>query len=176
MKKHHPALAIATMLAAASPVFAHPWHIGQSLKSGAVHPLTGIDHILAAMLVGIWAVRAPRSVRMIPMFCIAIFAAAVSPQWLAERFADAASIVCLALVGALCVTGWKVPRIAAMTIVLSLALFQGAAHSAAIAPGNDHLWFAIGLAATTAGISLVAATLTALVQRGTSASRASAPA
>jgi urease accessory protein len=46
-------------LAGARTAFAHPGHVGDhgSLVSGVVHPLTGLDHLLAMLASGLLAVR-----------------------------------------------------------------------------------------------------------------------
>lgn len=45
-------------IAAAAPASAHPFgHGGTDLAAGLAHPLTGIDHVRAAVAVGVWASR-----------------------------------------------------------------------------------------------------------------------
>lgn len=39
----------------ASPALAHPGHDGFGLAAGILHPLTGIDHMAAMLMVGLWA-------------------------------------------------------------------------------------------------------------------------
>lgn len=48
-----PVFAFAVL--AASPAFAHPGHGAGSFSSGLMHPLFGLDHILAMVAVGLWA-------------------------------------------------------------------------------------------------------------------------
>mgnify|MGYP000365618072 FL=1 len=61
-----PAAAIALTFGA-SVAFAHPGHPGHtaegSLLAGFLHPLTGADHLLAMVAVGVWSALASRSVR-----------------------------------------------------------------------------------------------------------------
>ncbi len=61
-----PTAAIALTLGA-SIAFAHPGHPGHtaegSLLAGFLHPLTGADHLLAMVAVGVWSALASRSVR-----------------------------------------------------------------------------------------------------------------
>lgn len=48
-------LALATVLMlAAAPAMAHPGH-GFGLAAGMIHPLTGADHLLAMLAVGLWS-------------------------------------------------------------------------------------------------------------------------
>lgn len=52
MKKYIAGL---SFLLASNVVFAHPGHPLQSLYAGFTHPLTGIDHLLVMLAVGMWA-------------------------------------------------------------------------------------------------------------------------
>ena len=54
MKKY--AMGGATLLAMwAGPAWAHSGHGGSGFASGLLHPLTGADHLVAMLLVGLWA-------------------------------------------------------------------------------------------------------------------------
>lgn len=44
-----------TTLLFSYPAFAHPGHDLTSIWGGALHPLTGLDHLLTAVAVGLWA-------------------------------------------------------------------------------------------------------------------------
>lgn len=47
---------LATLLAAALPAAAHPGHVPMSgFAAGVQHPLSGMDHLLAMIAVGLWA-------------------------------------------------------------------------------------------------------------------------
>lgn len=54
MMKRLAAAASAAALAAA-PAIAHPGHEQGGLAGGILHPLTGADHLVAMVLVGLWA-------------------------------------------------------------------------------------------------------------------------
>lgn len=60
--------AAAGMLLASSVALAHPGHAtvspGNMLAAGLLHPLTGIDHLLAMLAVGLWAATSHISRRM----------------------------------------------------------------------------------------------------------------
>ncbi|MFO1249311.1 MAG: HupE/UreJ family protein [Alphaproteobacteria bacterium] len=45
----------AMLLAAALPAAAHPGHGVAGFAAGAAHPLSGLDHLLAMVAVGLWA-------------------------------------------------------------------------------------------------------------------------
>src|SRR5262249_20769402 len=64
----------ALLIAAASPALAHPGHEA----SGFLHPLTGVDHLLAMVGVGMWAaflaVRKPAMAALLPAAFLAMMA------------------------------------------------------------------------------------------------------
>ena len=66
MKKNVPnfVVVICTQILAASPLFAHPGHGLPSLLHGILHPLQGVDHLVAALVVGILAARGGNSARV----------------------------------------------------------------------------------------------------------------
>ena len=47
-------LTITTILITATPALAHPGH-GAGFAGGFAHPMTGLDHVLAMLAVGLWA-------------------------------------------------------------------------------------------------------------------------
>jgi hydrogenase/urease accessory protein HupE len=51
-----PSIAAASLAFAAAVAFAHPGHDGASLATGLLHPLGGVDHIIALIAVGLLAV------------------------------------------------------------------------------------------------------------------------
>lgn len=62
-------LAIAIMLGAAgaTPAFAHPGHVESGAAAGLLHPLTGVDHLAAMVMVGLWAgLIAGRAIWVLP--------------------------------------------------------------------------------------------------------------
>lgn len=63
------------LAAAALPALAHPGHI----DDGFLHPLTGLDHILAMVGVGLWAAllaaRKPSATLLLPAAFVVMMAA-----------------------------------------------------------------------------------------------------
>jgi urease accessory protein len=65
-------IAAATMLTVAAPAFAHSGHDGIGLAGGLTHPLTGMDHLLAMVAIGIFAgVRGGRALWAWPLSFVA---------------------------------------------------------------------------------------------------------
>src|SRR5512141_1477957 len=56
--KHSLSWAAPLLLLATSPVYAHPLHgAAGGFAGGLLHPLLGIDHLLAMVAVGVWAAQ-----------------------------------------------------------------------------------------------------------------------
>jgi urease accessory protein len=57
MKRRTLAMAGALVALAPAPLLAHPFHLGEGLAAGLLHPLGGADHLLALVAVGLLASR-----------------------------------------------------------------------------------------------------------------------
>lgn len=125
---------IAFMLTAvlAAPVFAHPGHDSMGLLAGALHPLMGLDHLLAAVVVGLWAAQLGGRARwalplgfVSAMALSAVVAADVGLVMPNIEAGITASLICL---GALVAFARVVPLAVAAVVVVAFAAFHGAAH------------------------------------------------
>ena len=138
-----------------SPAFAHTG-IGQvnSLASGITHPLSGTDHILAMMAVGLWAVLAGgRSIWIWPMTFVATMLAGFAAATLGLQIPLVepviwSSIIVLGMLVALAV---KAPVWLGAAIVGLFAFFHGHAHGAE-ATAVSVVPYAAGFALATAGL------------------------
>jgi urease accessory protein len=132
------------MAATASVAMAHPGHGEAGFLHGLVHPLAGLDHLLAMIAVGLLAVRMTgRRLWLFPAIFVAFMLAGglmglagLATNMSAVEWMIAASV----LVFALMVLGLpRVPVLATALIVGGFALFHGYAHVAemgAAAPGG----------------------------------------
>ncbi|GAB4293264.1 MAG: HupE/UreJ family protein [Roseovarius sp.] len=144
---------------AASPALAHvPAGSQGSFWAGIAHPLLGLDHVLAMVAVGLWAVQiGGRAVIRLPAaFVLAMTAGLalalagvplplVEPMILASGIALGA-VVALAL--------RPDPRLA-MAVVAAAAIFHGHAHgtgAGAMDAAGQALSFGAGLAVATAAL------------------------
>jgi urease accessory protein len=147
-------MAVALTGALLSPALAHPSVEINSFASGVAHPLNGIDHILAMIAIGLWAVLAEgRAIWIWPMSFVAAMLAGfvvVSlgvPVPLVEP-AVSSSVVILGLFVALAVNAplW----LGAATGGL-FAFFHGHAHGAEAATASL-IPYALGFALATAAL------------------------
>lgn len=85
-----PALAL-LLLVCSAPALAHPGahHAAMAgaaaldgwpsaLAAGFLHPLTGLDHLLAIAAAGVWSARQPRGARLLPVFLAAMLLGALA--------------------------------------------------------------------------------------------------
>jgi urease accessory protein len=162
-------VALGLVLAASvSPAFAHIVD-GQSsgVLHGLSHPLTGMDHMLAMLAVGIWAALVGgRAVYLVPASFVAAMAAAASfaSGGVALPMIELSIIASLIVLGVLIAGNVRLPVGVGMGLVALFALAHGAAHGAEIPLGADGLAFGAGFVATTLALH-VAGLATGLLLR-----------
>lgn len=155
-----PILVTGMVLAMTSLASAHPGHGVQGLASGMEHPVTGLDHMLAMVGVGLLAAGIGRRAlwtlpaTFVPsmLFGAALGAAGLFvPSWLAE-YGISGSVV---VFGLLITLGAKfpVPLIAALTGLF--AICHGSAHAAEMPAGSSMALFFIGFTISTAVLHAV---------------------
>jgi urease accessory protein len=129
-------------LALAAPAFAHTGVGAHShgFAAGFLHPLMGVDHMLAMLGVGVWAAQlGKRAAWMVPAAFVAVMIAgaglalAGAPLPMVE-FGIAGSVLAI---GALIAFGTRMPVGLAMSLVGLFALFHGHAHGTEL-PGFAH--------------------------------------
>ncbi len=120
--------------ALAVPAFAHTGiasHDHGSFMAGFLHPLMGLDHLLAMLGIGVWAAQlGGRAMWLVPAAFIAVMtggaalALAQAPLPMVE-LGIAGSVLAI---GVLVAFGTRLPVTAAMAVAGAFALFHGHAH------------------------------------------------
>lgn len=132
MKRLIPALAPALLMA--SPALAHlnPDEHG-SFMAGASHPISGADHILAMVCVGLWAaLLGGRALWLVPT----AFVGAMSLGFLAALagmplpFVEPMILASSVVLGLLVAIAARMPVAAGAAVVAVFAVFHGHAHGA----------------------------------------------
>lgn len=156
---------------APAAALAHPGHDGAGgLVHGFLHPVTGIDHVLAMIAVGVLAAQyGGRALWLVPMsFLVAMAAAgATGMAGIPVQIVEAGiglSVVALGLVIAFQI---KPPTLVAMLVVGFFALFHGYAHGTEMPNGVAGLSFAAGFLVATALLLGAGVGLGLLLQRRT---------
>ena len=133
-----PVLAFAASLLAASsladPAFAHTGHgVAFTAVHGFLHPLTGLDHLAAMLVVGLAALKlSPQRVWLPPaLFLVGLAGGAVMQlSGLAIPFYEAGILLSLVALGALVASGKAAPMAAVGPALVMFGLVHGAAHAA----------------------------------------------
>lgn len=148
--------AAAALLCIAGPAFAHPGHDGAGFTGGLVHPLTGLDHLLAMIAIGLAAgQRGGRALWAWPL----TFIAAAGIGFGVARFGIAAPIVeptvlaSVFLLGLLVASAAPVGLGAGAAIIAVFGFAHGQAHAGA-AGGAAIPAFAAGFLLTSAVLHL----------------------
>jgi urease accessory protein len=162
--------AIAWCLAVAtSAALAHGGHPvvegegpGAMLLTGLLHPVTGPDHVIAMVAVGLWgAVLGPPALWLLPVVFPLVMAlggalALFGMPLPRVELGIALSSVALGLAVAL---RWRAPLVLAALIVGAFAVFHGHAHGTELPDANHPLAFSAGFVVATGLLHLAGVAL-----------------
>ena len=154
-------LALTALMLTAAPAFAHidPVAHGTALSDaahGALHPLSGLDHVLVMIAVGLWAAqRGGRAILAVPAAFVGVMALGVglALAGVSLPFIEPAILASIVALGLLVAMAVRLPVAAAAGVVAIFALFHGAAHGGELGSA-DPLAFGLGFVATTAVLHL----------------------
>ena len=147
---------IAVLILAALPALAvaHPGHgLGVSFATGALHPLTGIDHLMALAAVGLLAARMGGWARLaIPAAFMTLLGAGIAIGFAGVELVsiEAAILTSVIVCTVLAVVPPRRLPVATSALVGLFALFHGNAHGFEAADGSAHVQYAAGLMFTSA--------------------------
>jgi len=150
----------ALLSCAAAPALAHPGHAlhlhaaGDMFAAGILHPLTGLDHLLAMLAVGLWAALAHKELRQAlwtpASFLILLLVGALLGIGGARLPAVEPVIMASLLVMGLLVAGRaSLPRWAASALVGFFAIFHGLAHGVELPQSEGAAMFIAGFMLST---------------------------
>ncbi len=144
---------------ATSLIFAHAGHgASNGFLHGFVHPVGGLDHILAMVAVGIWAAMlGGRATWIVPTSFIILMAigGAVGMSGVAFPFVEHGIGASVLVLGVLIAIAARLPVYAAAGIVGAFALFHGVAHGAEMPFTESGLGYGLGFLVATAILHLV---------------------
>lgn len=142
-------------------------HTGSGLGAGFLHPLTGLDHLLALLAVGVWAGRAGgRKLWTLPAAFIILMATGavlaiggmILPGVETAIFASVAILVLLASIAT------RLNTALAAAVTGGFALFHGAAHGMEMAVASP-VSFIAGFLAASVVVMAVGAAAGAAIER-----------
>lgn len=150
------------LLLVGSAAMAHPGALphthGGSFLAGLMHPLTGLDHLLAMLAIGLWSCRqSPTLCRAMPLLIALGMIAGAGLAWagvplLGVEFGIASSVL---LAGVMLACLVKLPTAVGGTLVFAFILLHGHAHGSELAPGASALLYAVGFVIASVAITLV---------------------
>nr|WP_315393008.1 HupE/UreJ family protein [uncultured Duganella sp.] len=131
---------------------AHPGHADGAL-AGLMHPLTGIDHILAMLAVGLWGAQLGGRARwLLPASFVAFLAVggALGVGGAALPMVEAGIVTSVLLLGLLIGFAVKLESVPAALIVGAFAVFHGYAHGTEMPAAGNAWLYAIGFVTASA--------------------------
>ncbi|MBI1416280.1 MAG: urease accessory protein [Limimaricola sp.] len=152
---------------------AHPGHgPAVGLVAGFSHPMTGLDHILTMVLVGVFAAQlSGRALWLVPAAFVAMMGVggALGMYGVGLPFVETGIAVSVIVMGAVVALGLRAPVAVAMALVGVFAVFHGHAHGAEMPANTGGLDFALGFMVATATLHAIGIALTVAVLRLASA-------
>lgn len=150
------ALILATLAFAPTLASAHPETMLATGGSGFLHPLTGLDHLLAMFAVGLWAARL-RGAALFAFpaaFPLAMIGGAlISLAGWSLPAVESMIAISVIVLGISVASGAKIPVGAGVALVASFAIFHGHAHATEAPP--DVLPYGAGFVLATVLLHLV---------------------
>ena len=157
--------AVAGILALPTLALAHAGHhhaADGAFASGLLHPLTGLDHLVAMVAVGLWAAQiGGRAVWALPVAFVAALVAggALAMAGVGLPLVEGGIAASVFVLGACILAAFRPPLAAALGATAGFALFHGYAHGAEMAAGVSGVVYTTGFALSTLalhGIGLAA--------------------
>ncbi|MGQ0671586.1 MAG: HupE/UreJ family protein [Hyphomicrobium sp.] len=147
---------LATLFAslAATPAFAHVGDADHGgLMHGLMHPIGGLDHILAMVAVGVMAAQlGGRALWLLPLSFMGMMVAGgvMGFTGIDLPYVELGIALSVLVLGALVALDAKLPVAAAMAIAGGFAIFHGFAHGAELPAGSSPQEYAAGFVLATA--------------------------
>lgn len=146
-------LLLFALLFSSTNLFAHPLPGTQSgFSNGFFHPLSGLDHILAMVAVGIWAAQAGGKAKwIIPLSFVGLMSlgGVLGMNNISLPFAEIGILVSVVVLGILILAGIRLPILVSSILVGFFALCHGHTHGTELPAAASGVMYAIGFALTT---------------------------
>ncbi|BES70171.1 HupE/UreJ family protein [Marinobacter nanhaiticus D15-8W] len=160
-------LTIGLMLTATTAA-AHPGHAEGGFTSGLLHPLMGLDHLLAMAAVGLWSMRQSTFMkRGTPLFVVGGMLLGAGLAWggLALPGVETGITLSVLLAGVLLATLVKLPLAVGASLVVVFMVFHGFAHGTEMPAGATLAAYMAGFSMATLAITFAGAGLGALLMK-----------
>lgn len=151
-------LLLLALLFSSTNLFAHPLTGTQSgFSNGIFHPLSGLDHILAMLAVGIWAAQLGGKAKwIVPLSFVGLMSigGALGMSNINLPFTEIGILVSVIVLGVLILAGVRLPILVSSLLVGVFALCHGHTHGTELPAASSAVMYAIGFAITTVMLHL----------------------
>lgn len=147
-------LTLVAALLAPTAALAHPGHGAGSFLAGLSHPVSGADHMLAMIAVGLWAAQAGgRAIWAMPTTFVGSMVAggAIGAAGLPFPAVEPMILTSILLLGAVVALAARIPLTRALPLLALFGAAHGWAHGAE-GPSTGLIAFAAGFAGMTAAL------------------------
>jgi len=132
-------------LALALPAAAHPGHgVESGFLAGLLHPLSGIDHLLALLAVGLWSRQQRRGEVLAPTFLVLMALGASCAGGVDLPALEISIAATVLLLGVLAACALRLPPPLALLTVGACAFLHGLAHGQELAGMASGAGFMLG--------------------------------
>lgn len=157
-------VSLSAFASSSSAALAHAGVVATSgMVAGMFHPISGLDHILAMVAVGILAARqGGRALWWVPAGFVVLMAVggALGISGAAVPFVEQGIVGSVIILGAVIAWGGKLPLAGVMALVGGLAVFHGHAHGAEMPMNASGVAYSLGFIAVTATLHALGVGLT----------------
>lgn len=156
MIKRFALAGLSTLLLTAA-ASAHPGH-GAGLLAGLAHPLTGLDHLVTMLAIGLWAALVGgRQFWLIPVtfVCVLLAGAALGVAGVALPAAETLVLASAIAVSAFAIFRLRLPVAVSLGLAASFALAHGLVHGAEMPVDASLAAYFAGFAASTIALHAI---------------------
>jgi urease accessory protein len=135
---------------------------------GFSHPISGADHLLAMVAVGLWASQiGGRALWAVPCTFVGVMVlgGVLGATGVAVPFVEEGILVSILILGVLIAGAFKLPLVYSSLIVGLFAIFHGHAHGAEMPASTEAASYAAGFAVATAMLHVAGIGLGMLLQK-----------
>ena len=161
--KRSPVCLLATLASIIPSVaLAHTGAHTSGFAHGFAHPISGLDHVLAMVMVGLFAYQlGGRALWIVPLAFVSAMSVggALGVAGIGVPFIEIGIALSVIVLGALVASNARTPVIAAVAVVGFFAIFHGYAHGAEMPANAAALTYAIAFLIATALLHLTGAAL-----------------
>lgn len=149
-------LALLGAAALAAPAEAHTFGAaGAGLAEGAAHPISGLDHLMAMVAVGLWGAQTGGRARWaMPLAFVAamVLGGALGMTGFVLPGVETGIAGSVLILGALIALAARMPLAAGLGLIALMGVFHGHAHGAEMPETASPLLYALGFVAVTAAL------------------------